>query len=126
MKNRTWIIIFAAVLLICAAVILLRSNSRGGSKIAEIVRDGEIIETIDLNKVTEPYDILIKTDDGYNIVRAEPGAVSVSEADCPDKICVNQGVITDGAYPIVCLPHKVTVRIVSGESENEIDAVTGR
>ena len=126
MKNRTLTFIFAAVILLCAVVILLRSGGDGDSKIAEIVRGGEVIKTIDLNAATEPYDIRVESDEGYNIVHVEPGAVSVTEADCPDKVCVNQGIITDSAYPIVCLPHKVTVRIVAGENSNEIDAVTGR
>jgi hypothetical protein len=37
-------------------------------------------------------------------------------ANCPDQTCVKQGVIKDGTVPIVCLPHKVIVRIEGGES----------
>ena len=47
----------------------------------------------------------------------------MSEADCPDRLCVKQGEITNGIYPIVCLPHRLTVRIVENSG---IDAVTGR
>ena len=39
------------------------------------------------------------------------GAIRVSEADCPDKICVGMGWLTDGAFPIVCLPHRLMIRL---------------
>lgn len=53
--------------------------------------DGELYEEIDLMAVALPYDIRIETERGYNIVHVEHGAISVSEADCPDQICVRQG-----------------------------------
>ena len=43
-------------------------------------------------------------------MEVRPGAIRVSEADCPDKICVGMGWLTDGAAPIVCLPHRLMIR----------------
>ncbi len=34
------------------------------------------------------------------------------EADCPDKICVETGHVSLPDQPIVCLPHRVTARII--------------
>ena len=34
------------------------------------------------------------------------------EADCPDLICVHTGLVTLPDEPIVCLPHRVTARII--------------
>ena len=125
MKNRHLIMIFALAALLCAAVILFRGGKAEGGKTAEIIKDGEVVEQIDLSAVDEPYDLKIESGGGYNIAHVESGAVSITEADCPDKVCIRQGKITDASYPIVCLPHKLTVRIVSGDG-GEIDAVTGR
>lgn len=126
MKNKTLIIIFALIAAACAAVIIFSHMGSKDSKIAEIVLNGNTIQTIDLNAVDEPYDIRIDTDDGgYNIVHVENGAISVSEADCPDKVCVNQGKISSSTYPIVCLPHRLTIQIKTSV-DNEIDAVVGR
>ncbi len=127
MKNRTLVIIFTALALLCAAVILIGGGSRNTQKTAQIKRDGRVIQTIDLNAVSEPYDLKVEGEGGYNIMRIEKGAISVIEADCPDKVCIKQGKITGSSYPIVCLPHKLTVEIISGGRDREkVDAVTGR
>ena len=50
------------------------------------------------------------------------GAHFVS-SPCPDKICVNKGIIKRAGESAVCLPQRVSVRIEGGDSE--IDSVTG-
>ena len=44
-------------------------------------------------------------------MRAESDGVSVTQADCPDLLCVQQGKITTSAIPIACVPHHLTVQI---------------
>lgn len=83
-----------------------------GSRVARISLDGELYEEIDLNAVALPYDIRIETELGYNIVHVEHGAISVTEADCPDQVCVRQGKISGSLIPIACLPHRLIIEIV--------------
>jgi hypothetical protein len=47
----------------------------------------------------------------------------MTEADCPDKLCVQEKAVSKNGETIVCLPHRVVVEITS-EEENEIDGVT--
>lgn len=49
-----------------------------------------------------------------NIVQIQAGKASVTEADCPDKLCVHQNAISSTNESIVCLPNKVVVSIVGG------------
>ncbi len=58
-----------------------------------------------------------------NTVHVEPDGVSVTYADCPDLLCVQQGKITTSAIPIVCVPHHLTVQI---EGRHEGDEASGR
>lgn len=51
------------------------------------------------------------------------GAVSVSHADCPDKICVAHHEIAGAGECIVCLPSRIIVR-VEGGSKSENDAIS--
>ncbi len=95
-----------------------------GEIIAHICNDEWVMESIDLSKVTEAYEFDYGGVGGYNKIRVEPGRIAVIEADCPDKVCVNQGYITAGDLPIVCLPHELTITIES--RVNEFDAVAGR
>ena len=45
----------------------------------------------------------------------------MTEADCPDKICVNTGKISKIGETIVCLPHRVVVEIQGEVSQSDSD-----
>ena len=50
------------------------------------------------------------------MLTVEDGAASVTEADCPDKICVEQGRVRYTGQCITCLPNKLTVTLEGGEA----------
>ena len=62
-------------------------------------------------------------DGGYNLIMIQDGYVRVTDADCPDKLCVKQRSISKNGESIICLPHKLVVQITSGK-ESDLDAVT--
>lgn len=105
-------------------MLFVRGQFSDTAKTAQIIQNGEIIRTIDLQNIGEPYEFVISArNGGQNIVRVEPGKIGIIHASCPDKICVNQGFITNGALPIVCLPNKLFVVIV--DDNDDLDAITG-
>lgn len=123
-RNIKWIIIFIILCIVCAAVWVYRSKVTTDYCIAQINQNGKIIKTIDLSLIDEPYEFVIKDElGGSNTIRAEKNKIAVIDADCPDKICMKQGFVSDGTVPIVCLPHKLVITI-TGES-GEYDAVAG-
>lgn len=83
----------------------------GGGTMAVISIDGQEYDRIDLSAVTEAYTIELDTEYGHNTLMVEPGCISVSWSDCPDGICVAQGAIDKGGIPIVCMPHRLVVKI---------------
>ena len=112
-KTKTWIVVF--VLFALAAVgafVMLRGQ---GGTVARISVDGEVLERIDLSRVQESYDILVETGYGKNVIHVEPGAICVTEADCPDRICVAMGQLQGDGIPIVCMPHHLVIEIEGGE-----------
>lgn len=109
-KTKLWIFILGGFCLLCLLLWLL-IGSGGGGTVAVISVDGVELSRIDLSKVTESYDIPIDTEFGSNIVHVEPGRISVSDADCPDGVCVRQGAISRGGVPIVCMPHRLIIEI---------------
>ncbi len=113
MRSRAIGLLLAAAVAASAAYLLLRDR-RADAPVARITRDGVLLEEIDLDGVDAPYSLTFEDESGTNIVRVERGRIRVSEADCPDQICVNQGWIADGTAPIVCLPHKLMIEIVNG------------
>ncbi len=101
------LILLALSALLCAWLLF-----RGGEgTIASIYVDGVCERKIDLSAVVEPYQFVLQTEDGENTVSVENGRISISHADCPDGVCVKTGWIDNTAKPIVCLPHKVVIRI---------------
>lgn len=53
---------------------------------------------------------------GYTLcVHVEDGAAYITDATCPDRVCVNSGRISRDGEVIVCVPAMITVEIVSEE-----------
>ena len=105
MKTRTYLLIFGAILALCAAVLLFLPKA-GDGKTAEIYLDGELLRTVDLEK-NETF--TVESDRGSNEITIENGTIRVSAATCPDQICVQCGACSDGA-PVVCLPNRLVIR----------------
>lgn len=122
-STKFWVILLAAVF--CAAAAGSYFVLRGGSgTTARIYSGGELIETVELSLVTEDYSFTVTgPNGGKNTVSVEPGRICVSEADCPDHVCVHQGWIENGVVPVVCLPNGLVIEI-SGDGGG-IDGVSG-
>ena len=84
---------------------------------AEIRQAGKVIERIQLTghtgvtELTLPYE----TDgqEKHNHIRIENEHISVTGADCPDKICMQTGTISAPGEIIACLPHQLIIEIKS-------------
>ena len=116
MRTRVILFLLLGAAAVSAAFLLLRGRGEDRPA-ARITRDGVLLEEIDLNTVDQPYTLTFEDESGSNTISVERGRIRVSEADCPDRVCVNQGWISDGAVPIVCLPHRLMVEIEGGGGE---------
>lgn len=126
MNKQTKILIgvLIAVVLLSAGVLVWRKLNPKPAQIAKISQNGQLLDEIDLSQVKEPYSFVIEGENGaLNTVQVEPGRICISEASCPDQICVHQGWISDGSEPIVCLPNQLIIQITGGGSQ--VDAATG-
>lgn len=90
--------------------------------ITEAMReDGDtVIVTLNGNKVGE-YDLSVDGEyvinGGTNILTVKDGKAFMKHADCPDKLCVNQGKISLSGERIVCLPNKVMIEVRTSGDE---------
>lgn len=57
-----------------------------------------------------------------NLLVIKDGVADMTEANCPDKLCVHQREISKSNEMIVCLPNKVVVEISGGE-ESGFDTI---
>lgn len=120
-KKRNDIILAAVLLLISVAGFLLYKTFQSSGDYAAVLINGEEKARLPLNKDDK---LVINTDGGVNFLVVENGKAYVSEADCPDKICVDHAPISKVGETIVCLPHSVVIVIESDKkSDTELDMV---
>ena len=120
-STRFWLGCFIGLALVSAGFLMYRNASAGGV-VAVVTRDGQELQRIDLDKVTEAYTLRAEhPDGGYNLILVEHGKISVTEANCPDKVCIDQGTISDSLTPIVCLPNKVMIAIEDTGNDLAVD-----
>ena len=122
MKTRVILFLLLAAVAASAAWLLLRDGDTDAPT-ARILRDGVLLEEIDLDRVAEPYSFTLEDGSGANTVQVERGRIRISAADCPDQVCVKQGWISGGAVPSICLPHRLTIEIVDGGGD--LDGAAG-
>ena len=123
MKTRTWLLLFAGILLLSFIIALLLPHLAPHGTIAEIYQDGVLLQKIDLQTVTEAYSFTISNHQGNNTIFVSPNQIAVQDANCPDRLCVKQGPVQTTAYPIVCLPHGLVIRLVT-HSHQAPDGIT--
>lgn len=130
MKQKNDIKLVVALLVIGFVImgIMQLLKQEGGEAVVTV--DGEEIASYSLDK-NGSYEIT-GVDGGKNTLVIEDGQAYMSQADCPDELCVKTGRVQYDGETIVCLPHKVVVTIQSdekakvkesGNSEMDIDAV---
>jgi hypothetical protein len=124
-KTRTWVILILAFLAVCIAAALWLAGRSAPGKIANIYVDGVCVYSVDLTRVTETELYPIEDTLGKNVVCIEPGRICVQAADCPDQVCVEAGWLSDSALPIVCLPHRLVIRLEeTGKGQTAFDTVS--
>ena len=85
-----------------------------------ITIDGERWRTLPLSTDTT---IDIPGRGGTNTLCIKNGQASITEADCPDKLCVHQVSIPPNGESLVCLPHKVIVKVTANASDRDLDGI---
>ncbi len=103
-------VVFAAAA--AAGAVILRPSE---NRVVEVVQDGEVLYTIDLDagedgRIVVPYAKGGGNPDSSNTITIEGGAIWVSEAECPDQTCVKMGKLRSESLPIICLPNHLIIR----------------
>ena len=116
MKKQDVILVVIALLFAGAGLLFYRSLGQQTTGVVKVTVEGELFGTYSLKK---DQNIPIN-DTNYLIIK--DGQADMTEANCPDQICVNQNAISKNRESIVCLPNKVIVEVVGGE-DAKLDAV---
>lgn len=125
--------IIGAIVLCCAIIIgglfIHRKIHKGDARCVRITQDGKVLLEMDLREFSESMEYRIDSDRGHMIIYISSEKVYIKESSCADKICEKEGDLTSPGDGAVCLPNRVVVQIVSGDSKKEypsgkVDAVS--
>ncbi|MBQ8823277.1 MAG: NusG domain II-containing protein [Lachnospiraceae bacterium] len=125
-SKALWALISIILLLLLGSIIsIFLISTSESSYTAHIYQDGQLLESIDLSTVTQSYQLTFEAEGGsYNIVEIRPGQIAVTDASCPDHICVNQGFIHNSMLPITCLPNKLVIQLKENTTGITPDVIT--
>ena len=114
MKKRD-IILIGSVLLIAVALLLVVELNRQEGAYVLVRVDGQEVGKYQLSESG-----IYELNGGTNILHIENGEAYLSDANCPDKLCVPQGKISKTTQVITCLPNKLTVTVYGAEEGVEL------
>lgn len=109
--------LMTAFLLLAAINIFLYCGTATG---VEISVDGKLYSAYSFSELPREKTLEIRTDIGYNVIKIADNTVCVINSSCGDGLCENS-VISKPNQTIVCLPNKLTVRLVG---KSEVDSVS--
>ena len=118
MKSKTWGMLLAGVLVVCAVLSLWLFLPKDAAAQAEVWSEGKLLYVLDL---TVDQEKTVTTERGTNIITVSGGKIAVTQATCPDGYCIKRGYCNSGAH-IVCLPNRLVIRFTG---KQPVDAVVG-
>ena len=105
------IILIVAILAVGVVLLIITGNhGKAGSYAVVMVRNNETA------RYSLSTDGIYTINGGTNTIEIKDGKVRMTEADCPNHLCVRQGWISFSGQSIVCLPNELSVTI-SGADE---------
>ncbi len=117
--NRRDILIIGALVLVLGLwmlwsyVIAPRLDSNSELSYAWIYHDNDLIEKFALDGTVRQWDVEVP---GHPEIRmtietTADRRIMVTEANCPDKVCINTGKVYMDGQSIACLPNHVIIKI---------------
>ena len=122
-KKYTRDLILVGMLLLAALLLFFlmrekQTKETGTGAVAVVTVDGEEFGRYSLNQ-----NGTFLLNGGSNTLVVENGEAWVSEANCPDKVCMGMGKISRNGEFIACLPNRLIV-IVEGGEQSPFDGKT--
>lgn len=118
--HRNDILLILILLSVAGALSLFLFLTRKTGGYVTVSTGGQTVMELPLNKNT-----VVEIGEGFhtNTLTIWDGAARITQASCPDRLCIHQGVIQYAGQSIVCLPNQVVITVRRG-SDGGFDAVT--
>ena len=124
-KIRYDIILIIGLLVITMVIAMAVRFTKKTGKTVVVSVDGVVKYTFPLD---EDLEFKIEGyEGGTNYLVIKDGEACLTEASCPDLLCVHMGKISSQGQSIICLPNRVVVEIRDDNESDpkEFDAIVG-
>ncbi len=124
MKKYMYDILIISFILIGSLIAYFLINHSNGDDISKI--NTNVIISVNGDKLYEyplfeNRTVVVSTEFGMNEIIIDNGKVFVSEADCPDRLCVNYQPISKLNDSIYCLPNRLVIELLNNDLQGEYD-----
>lgn len=106
---RDIILIVASLAVATALLVVTRSHGETGSYVVVMSRNSEVA------RYSLAVDGIYAINGGKNTIEIKDGKVRMTEADCPNHLCIRQGWASFSGQSIVCLPNELSVIITGAD-----------
>lgn len=120
MNKKDGILICSILLIACLLYLVYKPDTAADT--VEITVNGECFGTYYLQ---ENQIVHVENTNGINIVEIKDGKVHILEADCKDHYCMKQGYLPGTRTSLICLPHRLVVKVKRKSEDMGLDAVSG-
>lgn len=118
------IMLLLCFVLLISMTAILRPVTGDARFTADIYQDGNLLTSIALDDGAVPYSFTVTGTNGcFNEIEVRSGSIGIVSADCPDKLCIHQGFVSNSKLPIVCLPNRLVIQLREDDSAS-FDAIT--
>lgn len=114
MKKRDFILIASILIVAVALFLVVELTKEEGAGVTVKVDGVKVAEYSLTSDGTYPLN------GGTNILVIENGKAYLTDANCPDKLCVHQGKISRTGETITCLPNKLTVTVFGAQESVDL------
>lgn len=118
MKPADILVLLLACTLVAGGIFLTRDEAPAA--LVRIEWEGKtLVYPLNVEKTTR-----LESKSGFNTLEiTDQGQVYISDADCPDKLCISMGRISENGEYLACLPHRLFITITGKEEEeNSVDS----
>lgn len=120
MKRNDVILIVLLLTISIVWIALLALGRKSGDNVL-IYSDGVLYGRYSIHDYN---DITIESGKGaYNRIIIDNNEVCMMDANCPDRVCINQGNICNSNDTICCAPNGIVI-VIESNIEGEYDAIT--
>ena len=116
-------LILVGIMLAAALLILILTKGKQNEATGTAAEAVVTVDGVETGRYPLSKNGVFPLNNGSNVLVVENGEAWVSEANCPDKVCMGMGHISKNGEFIACLPNRLIV-VVEGGEQSPIDGKT--